>query len=217
MKRSELEQLAMPVLGELAGSLLGIRQRVEPLAQIHSVELIGGLSRMPFIQEMVKTVFGMEPSKKMNASESVARGAAIAAASRRGLLKTNSYNFIKTVRCPIVNYIHCTATDKVLYGRDLAPYLLCQKKLIFSRKNTMPTHKVVKIEGNGQMEVLVCSEEMLGSVRVGYLCFTGPDALTMLMDSDGILRARLSKQKKFEVEDLGDWLTPPKLLKLKEF
>jgi molecular chaperone DnaK (HSP70) len=45
-----------------------LRSRVEPLARIHSVEVIGGFSRMPFMQDVVRTVFNMEPSKKMNAS-----------------------------------------------------------------------------------------------------------------------------------------------------
>lgn len=40
----------MPVIADLASSMQNLRSRVEPIAPIHSVELIGGFSRMPFVQ-----------------------------------------------------------------------------------------------------------------------------------------------------------------------
>ncbi len=44
---------------------------------IHDVILVGGMSRMPIVQEMVKTIFGREPHKGVNPDEVVALGAAI--------------------------------------------------------------------------------------------------------------------------------------------
>lgn len=40
----------MPILAELASTMQNLRSRVEPLSPIHSVEVIGGMSRMPFLQ-----------------------------------------------------------------------------------------------------------------------------------------------------------------------
>ncbi|NGX53769.1 MAG: Chaperone protein DnaK, partial [Chlamydiae bacterium] len=44
---------------------------------IESVILVGGMTRMPAVQEMVKGIFGKEPSKGVNPDEVVAVGAAI--------------------------------------------------------------------------------------------------------------------------------------------
>lgn len=44
---------------------------------IHDVILVGGMSRMPAVQEMVKSIFGREPHKGVNPDEVVACGAAI--------------------------------------------------------------------------------------------------------------------------------------------
>lgn len=45
--------------------------------KISSVEIFGGSSRIPSIKQMVKTVFGLEPSTTLNADEAVARGCAL--------------------------------------------------------------------------------------------------------------------------------------------
>ncbi|MCB1074311.1 MAG: molecular chaperone DnaK [Simkania sp.] len=45
--------------------------------QIHDVLLVGGMSRMPAVQEKVKKIFGKEPHKGVNPDEVVATGAAI--------------------------------------------------------------------------------------------------------------------------------------------
>lgn len=44
---------------------------------IHDVILVGGMSRMPAVQEVVKAIFGKEPHKGVNPDEVVALGAAI--------------------------------------------------------------------------------------------------------------------------------------------
>lgn len=45
--------------------------------QIDEVILVGGMTRMPLIQQIVKDVFGKEPSKGVNPDEAVALGAAL--------------------------------------------------------------------------------------------------------------------------------------------
>jgi molecular chaperone DnaK len=51
--------------------------------EIDEVVLVGGMTRMPKIQEVVKTFFGKEPHKGVNPDEVVAIGAAIQAACSR--------------------------------------------------------------------------------------------------------------------------------------
>ncbi len=45
--------------------------------QINKVLLVGGSTRVPYVQNAVKDLFGKEPSKEVNPDEAVARGAAI--------------------------------------------------------------------------------------------------------------------------------------------
>ncbi|EPP37449.1 hsp70 family protein, partial [Chlamydia psittaci 84-8471/1] len=46
-------------------------------SDIDDVLLVGGMSRMPAVQEVVKSIFGKEPNKGVNPDEVVAIGAAI--------------------------------------------------------------------------------------------------------------------------------------------
>jgi len=53
-------------------------------SQIDDIVLVGGSTRIPKIQEMVKSYFGKAPQKRINPDEAVAHGAAIAAAALAG-------------------------------------------------------------------------------------------------------------------------------------
>ncbi len=63
------------------------RMPVSPRAQIDEVVLVGGMSRMPKVQEVVKQLFGKEPHKGVNPDEVVALGAAIQAGVLQGDVK----------------------------------------------------------------------------------------------------------------------------------
>ncbi len=54
---------------------------------IHQVLLVGGMTRMPLVQRMVKEFFGREPHKGINPDEVVAVGAAIQAGVLKGEVK----------------------------------------------------------------------------------------------------------------------------------
>ena len=56
-------------------------------AEIDEVVLVGGMSRMPKVQEAVKQLFGKEPHKGVNPDEVVAMGAAIQAGVLQGDVK----------------------------------------------------------------------------------------------------------------------------------
>jgi molecular chaperone DnaK len=55
--------------------------------EIHEVVLVGGMTRMPKVQEVVKQFFGKEPHKGVNPDEVVAVGAAIQAGVLQGDVK----------------------------------------------------------------------------------------------------------------------------------
>ncbi|SYZ73547.1 chaperone Hsp70, co-chaperone with DnaJ [Candidatus Zixiibacteriota bacterium] len=78
LTRAKLEQLTDDLLQRTQGPC---RRALEDAkltpAEIDEVILVGGMTRMPKVQEIVKTLFGREPHKGVNPDEVVAIGAAI--------------------------------------------------------------------------------------------------------------------------------------------
>jgi molecular chaperone DnaK len=88
LSRAKLEQLVMDLLEKTMGP---VRQclkdaGVEP-KQIDEVVLVGGSTRIPKVQQLVKDYFGKEPHKGVNPDEVVAVGAAVQAGILAGEVK----------------------------------------------------------------------------------------------------------------------------------
>ncbi len=78
LTRAKFEQLADPVLERLRGPVQqAINDSKLNLSQIDEVVLVGGSTRIPKVQQIVKDLFGKEPHKGVNPDEVVAVGAAI--------------------------------------------------------------------------------------------------------------------------------------------
>lgn len=58
---------------------------------LHSVEVVGGASRIPIFQTMVSEVMKVAPCKTLNASEAISRGAAMVSAYISPLFKVAAY------------------------------------------------------------------------------------------------------------------------------
>src|SRR5688500_907257 len=88
LTRSELEQLVDDLLQR---SMAPVKQCLKDAGveakDIDEVVLVGGMTRMPKIQELVKDFFGKEPHKGVNPDEVVAIGAAIQAGILSGDVK----------------------------------------------------------------------------------------------------------------------------------
>lgn len=59
-------------------------------SDIHNVLLVGGMTRMPRVAEVVENLFSRKPSKGVNPDEVVAVGAAIQVTNTKHLLKQQS-------------------------------------------------------------------------------------------------------------------------------
>ena len=78
LTRSKLESLVEDLIERtIAPCRTAIKDAGVNVADIHDVILVGGMSRMPKVQEKVKEFFGREPRKDVNPDEAVAVGAAI--------------------------------------------------------------------------------------------------------------------------------------------
>ena len=81
LTRAHFEQLAHDVIQRHVGPCKQALANAKlETKDIDEVILVGGTTRIPAIQQMVKDIFGKEPSKAVNPDEAVAMGAAIQAA-----------------------------------------------------------------------------------------------------------------------------------------
>merc|ERR1712100_72374 len=88
LSRAQLESLVGPLIDrtkspcESANRDAGVKPN-----EIDDVLMVGGMSRMPMVSEVVKGLYGQDPSKSVNPDEAVAMGAAIQAGVLKGDVK----------------------------------------------------------------------------------------------------------------------------------
>jgi molecular chaperone DnaK len=88
LTRAKLEQLVEAIIKRSAGPCRqALKDAGLDASAIHEVVLVGGQTRMPAIQALVKEVFGREPSKGVNPDEVVAVGAAVQGGVLKGDVK----------------------------------------------------------------------------------------------------------------------------------
>jgi len=80
LTRARFEQLVDPILKRLVAPLeQALKDAAIDAKKIDEVVLVGGSTRIPKVQEIVKSFFGKEPNKSVNPDEVVAIGAAVQA------------------------------------------------------------------------------------------------------------------------------------------
>ena len=85
LTRAKLEQLCDDLIERCRGPVVqALKDAGLSASQIDEVVLVGGATRMPKVQELVKQIFGKDPHKGVNPDEVVAIGAAIQGAVLAG-------------------------------------------------------------------------------------------------------------------------------------
>src|ERR687886_198270 len=80
LTRARFEQLIDPILKRLSAPVeKALKDAGVDAKKIDEVVLVGGSTRIPKVQEIVKNIFGKEPNKSVNPDEVVAIGAAVQA------------------------------------------------------------------------------------------------------------------------------------------
>jgi molecular chaperone DnaK len=88
LTRAKLEQLCAALIERCRGPVVqALKDAGLTAAQIDETVLVGGATRMPKVQELVKEIFGKEPHRGVNPDEVVAIGAAIQGAVLKGDVK----------------------------------------------------------------------------------------------------------------------------------
>jgi molecular chaperone DnaK len=88
LTRAKLEALVDNLIQKLEGPCrMAIKDAGMSSSDINEVILVGGMTRMPKVQQKVKEIFGREPHRGVNPDEVVAMGAAIQGGVLRGDVK----------------------------------------------------------------------------------------------------------------------------------
>ncbi len=88
MSRAKLDALCKPLVDRLVEPCrTALKDAGISADKIGEVILVGGMTRMPSVQQKVKEIFGKEPSKSVNPDEAVAIGAAVQGGVLQGDVK----------------------------------------------------------------------------------------------------------------------------------
>ena len=88
LTRAKLEQLVDPLIERSKGPCVqALRDAKLSAEEVDEVVLVGGMTRMPKVQQLVKELFAKEPHRGVNPDEVVAVGAAIQGAVLTGEVK----------------------------------------------------------------------------------------------------------------------------------
>jgi molecular chaperone DnaK len=88
LTRAKLESICSSLLNKLTGPCkTALKDAGLSASDIDDVILVGGMTRMPAVQEKVKEIFGKNPNKGVNPDEVVAIGAAIQGGVLKGEVK----------------------------------------------------------------------------------------------------------------------------------
>ena len=88
LSRAKLEDLVSDLINKTAGPCeKALKDAGLKASDIDAVVLVGGMTRMPAVQEKVKAIFGKDPMKGVNPDEVVAVGAAIQGGVLQGDVK----------------------------------------------------------------------------------------------------------------------------------
>lgn len=95
MQRSKMEELCAPLLQRVEDTFKKLLTESKlPLEDIHSVEIVGGSTRMPAIKQLIEQVFGKSASTTLNQDEAVSRGAALQCAIMSPAVRVREFGVI---------------------------------------------------------------------------------------------------------------------------
>lgn len=148
LMRDEYLKMVAPVHERFKATVARAKQYItDKKINLHSVEIVGGGSRIPQIQEIISATFGMPCSKTVKPTECIARGCALQAAKLLSTFRVAEYKLTETNIFPI----KCCwrfldpKSDAVLEDYDKHPTL-------FSTKASFPQLKSVNFPKDAKIE-----------------------------------------------------------------
>ena len=144
LKREELEALVKPVLEKVTAPLeRALKEAKLTTADIHSVEVVGGTTRIPALKERISAFFGKPLSFTLNADEAVARGAAFACAIYSPIFKVREFT------------VHDITSYPIQFNWEPTPEIPNEDSslVVFSRNNPIPSTKILTFYRKGPFDI----------------------------------------------------------------
>jgi len=143
LSREQFEQLITPQVQKIKQILEKLKSEIT--VPLHSVEIIGGGTRIPAVQKVIQEVFGMELLRTLNATEVIARGCGIQAAMLSPLFKVAEYGIEETNYYPIkCSWLFLNKEDvNMNVENDSKNNIQKQQSLIFSAGCVLPSVKAI--------------------------------------------------------------------------
>ena len=152
--------------------------------KIDEVLLVGGQTRMPAVQRLVKSIFGIEPSQKVNPDEAVGLGAAIQAA-----IITGTKNDVLLLDVTPLTLSICTNGEIATPMIERNTTIPTKKTQTFSNASPMQSMATVLI-GQGERKMF-SDNKLLGQFNVELTPMPTPGSnqieITYDIDANGIL------------------------------
>jgi len=134
LKREELEQLVTPLLSRITAPLeQALKEAKLTPADIDSIEMVGGTTRIPSLKERVSSFFGKPLSFTLNADEAVARGCAFACAIYSPVFRVREFT------------VHDVTSYPIQFSWEPTPEIPNEDSslVVFSRNNPVPSTKIL--------------------------------------------------------------------------
>ena len=150
LTREKFEEIIAPVVQRFVQMLSQLRSAIK--VPIHSIEIVGGGTRIPIIQKAIQDVFKMECSRTLNGSECVARGCAMQAAMLSPAFKFVPYTIQEANYYPI----RCTWTFREEDGMEIEAEPGFEKKrtaILFPEGCSVPIAKVMTFHQDKDIEL----------------------------------------------------------------
>ncbi|WJX67648.1 hypothetical protein P8452_52096 [Trifolium repens] len=158
MKRDEFEELSLPILERVKGPLeKALADAGLSVDDIHMVEVVGSGSRVPAINKILIEFFKKEPRRTMNASECVAKGAALQCAILSPTFKVQEFQVNESFPFSISLAWKGSGLD----AQDSVPDNQ-QNSLVFPKGNPIPSIKALTFYRSGTFSIDVQYSDVSG-------------------------------------------------------
>lgn len=161
LQRSEMEELCSHLFQRIEKTMrkLLVDSKLN-LEDIHSVEIVGGSSRIPAVKQLIEQIFGKPASTTLNQDEAVSRGAALQCAILSPAVRVREFGCTDVQPYPV--RISWTDTDglhdmKVYEQYHAAP---------FSRLLTVHRKEPVTLNLHYEQNSIPYSDTFIGSYHV---------------------------------------------------
>jgi heat shock protein 4 len=153
LKREELEGLVAPLLARITAPLeQALKEAKLTTADIHSVEMVGGTTRIPSLKDRVSDFFGKQLSFTLNADEAIARGAAFACAISSPIFKVREFA------------VHDISTYPIQFNWEPTPEIPNEDSslVVFSHNNPVPSTKILTFYRKAPFDVEIAYADPSG-------------------------------------------------------